>query len=150
MDTEQVELPGTMTLEQQSKAIEGEEAQGKRFVGAGLWVNAQHKVSNRATFELLDEEPDLPLGRPVLKLALAAGETAAWTGQLIVKGSAKLAIEVGTSPDALTAAVAGLGYRATLADAPSVSTPGGLLDKMRDLLGGNDKTVTCLIVKQTL
>lgn len=56
------------------------------------------------------------------------------------KGSAKLAIEVGTSPDALTAAVAGLGYRATLADAPSVSTPGGLLDKMRDLLGRNDKT----------
>src|SRR3546814_7644603 len=55
------------------------------------------------------------------------------------KGSAKLAIEVGTSPDALTAAVAGLGYRATLADAPSVSTPGGLLDKMRDLLGRNDK-----------
>ncbi|STX11307.1 putative mercuric reductase [Klebsiella pneumoniae] len=45
------------------------------------------------------------------------------------KGSAKLAIEVGTSPDALTAAVAGLGYRATLADAPSVSTPGGLLDQ---------------------
>ncbi|HHQ2970812.1 MULTISPECIES: mercury(II) reductase [Enterobacteriaceae] len=42
------------------------------------------------------------------------------------KGSAKLAIEVGTSPDALTAAVAGLGYRATLADAPSVSTPGAL------------------------
>ncbi len=56
------------------------------------------------------------------------------------KGSAKLAIEVGTSPDALTAAVAGLGYRATLTDAPSVSTPGGLLDKMRDLLGRNDKT----------
>ncbi|EBT8241259.1 mercury(II) reductase [Salmonella enterica subsp. enterica serovar 4,[5],12:i:-] len=56
------------------------------------------------------------------------------------KGSAKLAIEVGTSPDALTAAVAGLGYRATLADAPSVSTPGGLLDKMRDLPGRNDKT----------
>ncbi|MDL4438356.1 mercury(II) reductase [Enterobacter hormaechei] len=56
------------------------------------------------------------------------------------KGSAKLAIEVGTSPDALTAAVVGLGYRATLADAPSVSTPGGLLDKMRDLLGRNDKT----------
>ncbi|MBW2762212.1 MULTISPECIES: mercury(II) reductase [Enterobacteriaceae] len=59
------------------------------------------------------------------------------------KGSAKLAIEVGTSPDALTAAVAGLGYRATLADAPSVSTPGGLLDKMRDLLGRNDKTGSC-------
>ncbi len=56
------------------------------------------------------------------------------------KGSAKLAIEVGTSPDALPAAVAGLGYRATLADAPSVSTPGGLLAKLRDLLGRNDKT----------
>ena len=56
------------------------------------------------------------------------------------KGSAKLAIEVGTSPDALTAAVAGLGYRATLADAPSVSTPGGLLAKMRDLLGRNAQT----------
>ena len=32
------------------------------------------------------------------------------------KGTAQLAIEPGTSPDALTAAVAGLGYRATLAD----------------------------------
>ena len=55
------------------------------------------------------------------------------------KGTAQLAIEPGTSPDALTAAVAGLGYRATLADAPPTSTPGGLLDKMRDLLGRNDK-----------
>ncbi|WP_407211221.1 FAD-dependent oxidoreductase [Enterobacter cloacae] len=70
------------------------------------------------------------------------GESArrAISGCLLRQGSAKLAIEVGTSPDALTAAVAGLGYRATLADAPSVSTPGGLLDKMRDLLGRNDKT----------
>ena len=34
------------------------------------------------------------------------------------KGSARLAIEADTSPDTLTAAVAGLGYRATLADAP--------------------------------
>ena len=34
------------------------------------------------------------------------------------KGTAQLAIVPGTSPDALTAAVAGLGYKATLADAP--------------------------------
>ncbi len=34
------------------------------------------------------------------------------------KGSAQLATDAGTSPDALTAAVAGLGYKATLADAP--------------------------------
>ena len=33
------------------------------------------------------------------------------------KGSAQLAIAAGTSPDALIAAVAGLGYRAALADA---------------------------------
>ncbi len=60
------------------------------------------------------------------------------------KGSAKLAIEVGTSPDALTAAVAGLGYRATLADAPSVSTPGGLLDK-RHCCKVSDEAAFCLI-----
>lgn len=94
MDTEQVELPGTMTLEQQSKAIEGEEAQGRRFVGAMLWVNGQHKVSNLASFEILDDEPDPPLGRPVLKLTLATGDTAAWTGQLIVKGSAKAEVHL--------------------------------------------------------
>ena len=33
------------------------------------------------------------------------------------KGTAQLATEPGTSPGALTAAVAGLGYKATLADA---------------------------------
>jgi mercuric reductase len=47
------------------------------------------------------------------------------------KGTAQLAIEAGTSPDALTAAVAGLGYKATLADAPSTSARGGLLGKAR-------------------
>ncbi|MBI2751635.1 MAG: mercury(II) reductase [Burkholderiales bacterium] len=41
--------------------------------------------------------------------------------------------------EALTAAVAGLGYRATLADAPPTSTPGGLLGKMREWLGSDDK-----------
>ncbi|EAX4630324.1 mercury(II) reductase, partial [Salmonella enterica subsp. enterica serovar Newport] len=34
------------------------------------------------------------------------------------KGAAQLALDPGTAPDALTAAVAGLGYKAMLADAP--------------------------------
>ena len=55
------------------------------------------------------------------------------------KGSAKLAVEAGTSPDALTAAVVGLGYRATLADAPVPPVGGGLLGKMREWLGSGDK-----------
>jgi mercuric reductase len=59
------------------------------------------------------------------------------------KGSAKLAIETGTSPDALTAAVAAAlaktGYRATLADAPVAPVGGGLLGKMREWLGSEDK-----------
>lgn len=98
MHTEQFERPGTMTLEQQSGAILSRELQGWHFIGASLWINEEHKVSNRATFELLDEEPDPPLGRPVLKLALAAGETAAWTGQLIVKGSAKAEVHLVREP----------------------------------------------------
>ena len=55
------------------------------------------------------------------------------------KGSARLAIEAGTSPDTLTAAVAGLGYRATLADAPVAPAGGGLLGKVREWLGSDDK-----------
>jgi len=55
------------------------------------------------------------------------------------KGSAKLAVEADTSPDASTAAVAGLGYRATLADAPVPPVGGGLLVKMREWLGSGDK-----------
>ena len=54
-------------------------------------------------------------------------------------GTAQLTTQPGTPPDALTAAVAGLGYRATLADAPPTSTPGGLLGKMREWLGSDDK-----------
>lgn len=55
------------------------------------------------------------------------------------KGSARLAIEAGTSPDALTAAVARLGYRATLADASVAPADGGLLGKVREWLGSDDK-----------
>lgn len=57
------------------------------------------------------------------------------------KGTAQLAIVPGTSPDALTAAVAGLGYRATLADALVPPVGGGLLVKMREWLGSGDKAI---------
>lgn len=55
------------------------------------------------------------------------------------KSSAQLAVEAGTSHDALVAAVAGLGYRAALADAPVTSAKSGLLDKVRDWAGGGDR-----------
>lgn len=55
------------------------------------------------------------------------------------KGIAQLTTEPGTSPDALTAAVAGLGYRAMLADAPPAEQRGGLLDTALGWLGGGDK-----------
>ncbi len=50
------------------------------------------------------------------------------------KGTAQLAIDPGTSPDMLTAAVAGLGYEATLADVQPAEKHGGLLDKARGWL----------------
>ncbi|MGH8857844.1 MAG: FAD-dependent oxidoreductase, partial [Polaromonas sp.] len=55
------------------------------------------------------------------------------------KGTAQLATDPGTLLHALTAAVAGLGYRATLADAPPASMRGNLLDKALGWLGGGDK-----------
>ncbi|MBI1424309.1 MAG: mercury(II) reductase [Gammaproteobacteria bacterium] len=55
------------------------------------------------------------------------------------QGSAQIAVETGTSPDALIAAVAGLGYRAALADAPTMLAKSGLLDKVRNWVGDGDK-----------
>ncbi len=52
------------------------------------------------------------------------------------KSTARLSTEPGTSPEALTAAVAGLGYKATLADAPPAATRDGLLEKALGALGG--------------
>jgi mercuric reductase len=57
------------------------------------------------------------------------------------KGTAKLATLPGTSSDALTAAVAGLGYQATLADAPPTDNRAGLLDKVRGWKGAADKHI---------
>ena len=55
------------------------------------------------------------------------------------KGAAQLDLDPGTAPDALTAAVAGLGYKATLADAPPTDNRTGLLDKVRGWMGAADK-----------
>ena len=55
------------------------------------------------------------------------------------KGAAQLALDPGTAPDALTAAVDGLGYKATLADAPLTDNRSGLLDKVRGWMGAADK-----------
>src|SRR3546814_1975224 len=55
------------------------------------------------------------------------------------KGTAQLAILPGTSPDALTAAVAGLGYKAMLADVPPADNRIGLLDTVRGWMGAADK-----------
>ena len=83
-----VELSGKLTLDKQSKAIEGEEALGTRFLGSRLWVNQQNAISNLAEFEELEEEPDAPLGRPKLAKTLPDGQTPEWVGQLVVQGSA--------------------------------------------------------------
>lgn len=55
------------------------------------------------------------------------------------QGSALLRMEAGTSPEALIAAVTGLGYRATLADAPATPAKSGLLDRVQEWVGGGDK-----------
>ncbi|WP_028731148.1 mercury(II) reductase [Pandoraea sp. E26] len=55
------------------------------------------------------------------------------------QGSAQLALDSDTSPDALIAAVAGLGYRAALADAPAAPVSGELLDRVREWRDGGSK-----------
>ena len=54
------------------------------------------------------------------------------------QGSAQVAIEPGTAPDTLIAAVTGLGYPATLADARPTENRGGLLDKVHGRMGAAD------------
>ncbi|MBN9459706.1 MAG: mercury(II) reductase [Burkholderiales bacterium] len=56
------------------------------------------------------------------------------------KGNATLAMTAETPTNALFAAVAGLGYRAALADSPNAPPRGGLFDKVREWVGGGDKT----------
>lgn len=83
-----VELPGSLSLSQQSQAVEGEEALAARFVGLRIWVNARNVLTNLTEFEELDTEPDPPLGRPRLTKTLPDGVTPDWAGPMIVQGSA--------------------------------------------------------------
>jgi mercuric reductase len=55
------------------------------------------------------------------------------------KGLAQLTLDPGTASDTLTTAVAGLGYKAVLADAPSTDNSTELLDKVRNWIGAADK-----------
>lgn len=88
MATYHVEIAGKLSLAQQSKAIEGEEALGTRFHSSRIWVNAKNQLTNLAEFEELDTAPDPALGTPRLAKELPAGATPAWAGPMIVQGSA--------------------------------------------------------------
>ncbi len=55
------------------------------------------------------------------------------------KGAAQLDLDPGTAPDALTTAVAGLGYKATLADVPPTDNRTELLDKVRGWMRAANK-----------
>ncbi len=88
MATYHVELSGKLSLAQQAKAIEGEEALGTKFLSARIWVNAKNVLTNLAEFQELDTAPEPPLGTPKLSKELPAGSTPAWAGPMIVQGSA--------------------------------------------------------------
>lgn len=83
-----VELAGSLGLQKQAKAIEGEEALGTKFVAARIWVNSKNAVTNLAEFHELDEESVPPLGKPSLTKALPTGGVPEWAGPMIVQGSA--------------------------------------------------------------
>lgn len=84
-----VELSGSFTLDQQSKAIEGEEALGSRFLTARIWVNSTNTLTNLLEFEELDLAPVPPLGTPRLIVQLPAGTSPEWAGSWITSGTAK-------------------------------------------------------------
>lgn len=88
METQDFELPGSLSMQDQSLAIEGAEAAGRKFAGARIYTNGVNRLSNLATFELLDTRPEPPLGTPVLKRSVGSGEVAAWSGPMIVEGTA--------------------------------------------------------------
>lgn len=83
-----VELSGKLGLDQQSKAIEGEEALLARFVGMRIWVNARNVLTNLAEFEEVDTEPEPLPGTPKLTKTLPDGVTPDWAGPMISEGAA--------------------------------------------------------------
>lgn len=83
-----VEIPGSLSLEIQSKAIQAEEALAARFIGMRIWVNSENLLSNLAEFQEVYTHPEKELGTPKLSRTLPKGITPAWAGQLITQGSA--------------------------------------------------------------
>ncbi len=55
------------------------------------------------------------------------------------QGNAQVAVDAGTAPEALIAAVTQAGYGAALADAPA---KGGLFERVREWMGGGDKAAS--------
>lgn len=84
-----VELSGSFSLDKQSKAIEGEEALGSKFLTARIWVNSKNLITNLLEFEELDLAPDPPFGTPRLTEQLPAGTSPVWAGSWISGGTAK-------------------------------------------------------------
>lgn len=83
-----VEIPGNLSLENQSKTIQGEEALAARFIGMHIWTNSKHVLSNLAEFEEVYVTPEKKLGTPKLSKTLPKGVTPAWAGQMIEQGAA--------------------------------------------------------------
>ncbi|MCP1481974.1 site-specific recombinase XerC [Pseudomonas chlororaphis] len=83
-----VEIPGNLSLENQSKAIQGEEALAARFVGMHIWTNSNYLLTNLAEFEEIYVAPEKKLGTPKLSKTLPKGITPAWAGQMIEQGTA--------------------------------------------------------------
>jgi hypothetical protein len=88
MTTYHVELSGKLNLDKQSKAIEGEEALGTKFLGSRIWVNGKNVLTNLAEFEELEEVPEPPIGAPRLVKTLPDDASLLWAGPMIVQGSA--------------------------------------------------------------
>lgn len=89
MDTYFRELPGSMSLADQSLAIQGEETKAAKFLSSKIWVNQKHQLSNLIEFEEINDEPETPPGKPKLSKTLPAGQTPQWVGQMIVQGKAE-------------------------------------------------------------
>ncbi|WP_458232166.1 hypothetical protein [Roseateles sp. P5_E8] len=92
MDTYFRELPGSMSLADQTLAIQGEESKAAKFLNSKIWVNPKHELTNLVEFEEINDEPETPLGAPTLSRTLPAGHTPQWAGPMIVLGKAEPSI----------------------------------------------------------
>lgn len=89
MPTYTVEVPGKFSLEDISNAIGDEEILLARFRSSTLWTNASNELSNLVEFEVLGQNPDPALGRPIFSMTAPSGaRTLAWSGPMVVAGIA--------------------------------------------------------------